>query len=59
MISGVNIISGRVSVAGFNGAGGAGDTLSPSARDLGVEPLRKFLGSKEHLDWLKMDLDVV
>ena len=42
MISGVNIISGRVSVAGFNGAGGAGDTLSPSARDLGVEPPKKI-----------------
>ena len=42
MISGVNIISRKVSVA--------------SIRD----PLRapqKFLGSKEHLNWLKLDLN--
>ena len=26
--------------------------LSPLAGDLGAEPLKKFLGSKEHLDWL-------
>ena len=42
MISGVNIISGRVSVVGVNGAGGAGDTLSPSVRDLGVESPKKI-----------------
>ena len=29
--------------------------LSPSAGDLGGKaPQRKFLGSKEHLDWLKI-----
>ena len=27
--------------------------LSSSAGDLEAEPLRKFLGSKEHLDWFK------
>ena len=39
MILRVNIIGGKVSVASFNGAGGFGG---------------KFLGSKEHLDWLKI-----
>ena len=24
----------------------------------GSSPMKKFLGSKEHLDWLKIDLDV-
>ena len=32
-----------------------GSALSPSAGVLGT--LRKFLGSKEHLDWLKIDLN--
>ena len=32
--------------------------LSPSARDLGGQsPLRNFLGSKEHLDWVEIDQD--
>ena len=38
--------------------GRLGGALSPSARDLGGEvPLRKFIGSKKHLDWLKVDLN--
>ena len=49
MIPGVNIINRKASVAGIKGAGGAGGALSPS--------LRKFLGSKEHLDWLKIHLN--
>ena len=51
MIPGVNIFSGKASVGSINRAGGSGGTLSP-------EPLRKILGSKEHLDWLKVDLNV-
>ena len=38
--------------------GRLGGALSPSARDLGGEvPLRKFIGSKKHLYWLKADLN--
>ena len=48
MIPGANIINGKAS-------GG----LSPSAGDLGGGALRKFLGPKEHLDWLKIDLNAV
>ena len=44
MIPGVNIISRKASVAGIKGVV---DALSPSA---GQSPLRKFLGSKEHLN---------
>ena len=40
MIPGVNIISGKTNVASVNGAGRSGG----------------FLGSKEHLDWPKIDL---
>ena len=48
MIPGVNMIGRKVSVASVNVAGGSGGSL---------RPLRKFLGSKEHLDWLKKDLN--
>ena len=61
MIPEVNIISGKVSVASVNGAGGSGAValLSLSMEVLGGQiPLRKFLGSKENLDWLKIDLNV-
>ena len=51
----LDTISGRASVASINGAGKSGGALSPSAEVLGT--LRKFLGSKEHLDWLKIDLN--
>ena len=49
MIPGVNIIGGKASVESINGAGVSGGACSPSAG--------KFLGSKEHLDWLKIDLN--
>ena len=52
MIPGVNIIDRKVNVASVNRAGGVwgcSETL--------VGPLRKFLGSKEHLNWLKIDLN--
>ena len=50
MISGVNIISRKVSISSVNGAGasGGGGALSPSAGVLGGRAaLRTFLGSKE------------
>ena len=54
----VNIISGKASAARINRAAGSEGTLCPSAGGLGSgDPLRKFLSSKEHLDWLKIDLD--
>ena len=56
MIPGANIISGKASVASFNRAGRS-EPLSRGFR--GWSPLRKFLGSKEHLDWLKIDLNAV
>ena len=58
MISRVIIISGKTSVASVNGAGVSGvcsELLSGGFG--GWSPLRKFLGSKEHLDWLKIGLD--
>ena len=56
MIPGANIISGKASVASFNRVGGS-EPLSRGFR--GWNSLRKFLGSKEHLDWLKTDLNAV
>ena len=47
----MNIIGGKVSVASINGAGGFGGVLRRST-------LRKLLGSKGHLVWLKIDLNV-
>ena len=52
MVPRVIIISGKASIESASGAGGSGGSLSPSA---GV--FRKFLGSKEHLDCLKIDLN--
>ena len=57
MIPGVNIFSRKVSIASINKAGRSGGTLSPSARVLWGEALKKNLGSKEYLDWLKIDLN--
>ena len=48
MIPGVNIISRKVSVASINKAGGS---------ETPAGPLRKILGSKEYLNWLKLDLN--
>ena len=59
MIPGFNIISGKASAATVNGARSMGGTLSPSNGVLGAKsPVRIFLDSKEHLDWLKIDLNV-
>ena len=54
MIPGANIISRKASVASVNRAGGS-EPLNRGFR--GWSPIRKFLGSKEHLDWLKIDLN--
>ena len=62
MIPEVNIISGDASVnrAGELEWGGGGGALNPSAGGFrGLSSLRKFVGSKKHLDWLKIDLNVV
>ena len=56
MIPGANIISGKASVVSVNRAGGS-EPLSRGFR--GWSPIRKFLGSKEQLDWLKIDLNAV
>ena len=56
MIPGANIISGKASLASVNRAGGS-EPLSKGFR--GWSPLRKYLVSKEDLDWLKIDLNVV
>ena len=47
MVPGVNI-SEKSSVASIKGAEGSGGCSKPLSRGLG-----NFLGSKEHLDWLK------
>ena len=51
MIPEVNIISGKASIASVNGAGrsgGGSKSLSGDFRE--QSPLKKFLGSKEHLN---------
>ena len=55
-----DIISGKASVASVNGAGGSeekggGGALCYSAGILDTQ--KNFLGSNEHLDWLKIDLN--
>ena len=49
MIPGENIISRKASVASINRVGRS-EALSRGFR--GWSPLRRFLGSKEYLDWL-------
>ena len=59
MIPGVNIIVRKVSIAGVNRAGefgGCSGTPAGGFREWST--LRKFLGSKEHLYCLKIDLKV-
>ena len=57
MIPAEDIIGGKASIATINGADGSGGPLIPSVEVLvGETPVRKFLGSKEHRNWLKMDL---
>ena len=59
MIPEVNIISRKTSVESFNRVGGSGGHSESLSKDFrGKSPLRKCLGSKEHLDWLKIDLNV-
>ena len=59
MIQGVNIISRKAGIASVNGAEGSGGHCEPLSNGFrGHNPLWKFLGYKEHLDWLKMDLNV-
>ena len=58
MIPEVNIISGKVNIMSMNRAGGSGRCTEPCSRGFrGRRPLRKFLVSKEYLDWLKIDLN--
>ena len=60
MIPGVNIISGKASVASINEDEGSGGHSEPLSRRFeGRSSLRKFLGSKKHLDWPKIALNVV
>ena len=59
MIPGVNIIVRKVSIAGVNRAGEFGGCSgTPAGGFRGWSTLRKFLGSKEHLYRLKIDLKV-
>ena len=64
MIQGVNIISGKVSVAIVNADGGLLGCSETTERGGGGgevrvrSALRKFLDSKEDLDWLEIDLNV-
>ena len=56
MIPGANIISRKASVASVNRAGGS----EPLSREFWEwDTIRKFLSSKEHLYWLKTDLNAV
>ena len=58
MISEVNIISGKASITTVNRAGGSGrgsESLRWEFR--GQKPLRTFLGTKEHLNQLEIDLN--
>ena len=58
MISRVIIISRRASIASVNRAGVSGACPEPLSEVFrGWSPLRKFLGSREHLDLLKIDLN--
>ena len=53
----MNIINGKVSIASVNGAGGSGGVLRLQLGIRGQSTFRKFSGSKEHLDWLKRNLN--
>ena len=59
MIPGVNIIGRKVSTENVNATGASGSFLRLQWRVFrGRSSLRKFLDSKEHLHWLKIDLNV-
>ena len=57
MIPGVNKTGRKVSVARVNGAGESGVLWDPNRNFRGWSTVRKFLGSKEHIDRLKEDLN--
>ena len=60
MIPEVNVISGKTSGASFNGVGECGKRCQPFNWSFrGWSLLRNLLGYKEHLDWLKTDLNAV
>ena len=46
-----------MSVASLNVAGGTEGFLRPQWGVQGAERPKKFLGSKEHLDWFKIDFN--
>ena len=56
MIPGVNIIGRKVSIVSVMGWGVWGYSETPTGVLRGQSTLRKFLGSKEHLDLLEIDL---
>ena len=56
MAAWVNIIGRKVSLTSANQAGGSGVVLRFQLQFQGI--LRQILGSKEHVDWLKIDLNV-
>ena len=57
MIPGVELLS-EETCSSVNGPGGLEVALSPFGWGLmGQNTLRKLLSSKEHLDWLKIDLN--
>ena len=58
MIRGVKIISRKVSVTTSTKLGGLGVFWDPSKGFSGQNPWRKFSGSKKHLDWLKIGLNM-
>ena len=61
MIPRVNIISRKANAASINVAEGTWGCSEPprgGGEFRGLVPLRNFLGSKEHLDWLKIDLNM-
>ena len=57
MIPGVNKTGRKVSIARVNGAGESGVLWDPNRNFRGWSTVRKFLGSKEHIDRLKKDLN--
>ena len=60
MIPEVNIISGKASEASINRARGSGEGSESLSGDFrGWSPLKKFLGSKEHLKYFEIDLNEV
>ena len=54
MLPRLNIIGRKMSLVGIGGAGGSGGVLRPLQVLWGVNTLRKFLGSTEHAEWLKI-----